>query len=36
VAEIARDRSPSHDGGSVVGFLLMSGKSPETETEGGK
>jgi hypothetical protein len=28
VAGTARDRAPSHDGGSMIGFLLMNGKSP--------
>jgi hypothetical protein len=32
VAGIAYDRSPSHDGGSMVGFLLMKGKSPKIES----
>jgi hypothetical protein len=32
VVGIARDRAPSHDGGSMVGFVLVNGKSYEYET----
>jgi hypothetical protein len=32
VLGFAHDRAPSHDGGNMNGFLLMNGKSLETET----
>jgi hypothetical protein len=32
VARTARDRAPSHDGGSMIGFLLNNVKSHEFET----
>jgi hypothetical protein len=32
VAGTARNRAPSHDGGSMIDFLLKNGKSPESET----
>jgi hypothetical protein len=32
VAGVAYDRSPSHDGGSMVDFILMNGKSPKIES----
>jgi hypothetical protein len=32
VAGTIHDRAPSHDGGSMIGFVLMNEKLPETET----
>jgi hypothetical protein len=32
VVGTTHNRAPSHDGGSVVGFLLMNGKLHETDT----
>jgi hypothetical protein len=36
VTGITHDRAPSHDGGSVVGFILTNGKLHETERAVGK
>jgi hypothetical protein len=30
MAETAHDRAPSHDGSSMIDFLLINEKSPET------
>jgi hypothetical protein len=32
VAGTARDKTPSHNGGSMIGFILVNGKSHEIDT----
>jgi hypothetical protein len=32
VVETAHNSAPSHDGGSMIGFLLMNEEPPKTET----